>query len=656
MSKLLLFLLLSFTNTIWSQENYNTSNITVTPEDLQTSTYNNDSTANAFYIFEKGFSRIQDDGSFNLLTDYSAKIKILNKEGYSHATIKIKLYKSPKEKEKISKLEAYTYSVKTGTRTSKKLDPTKVFTEENKDYDLIIFTFPSISPGAVLVYSYQKESPFIFNYEPWYFQSDIPKLHSRYETSIPGNYNYNIKIVGNLKLDDQFSDVSPNCFKPTPSSSPGDCVIGEYTMKNIPAFKEESYLTSRNNYISKIEFELTAITNLDGTTKKYTKTWKDVDKELQNDKNLGKQLKRTSLVKGLLPENIQKENNSLEKAKAIFEFVKKNYTWNGEYRIFQDMNLKDILNDKTGNISSVNILLHNIYEEQDFKVFPVISSTRANGVPTKLYPVLSEFNYIMLQLQIGDKKYLLDATEKNANFDEVPFRSLNSYARLLDFGKESTWIDIEPHKLSGLVFIDSLKINEDGTAKGVSQQIFKGYHALQARNALEKLTNEEIFNKISSPSNFTRSSNTSIVNKDAVSEALQIKHELQNQTQKINKDIYLNPFSFKFFSKNPFQLANRNYPVDFGYMDSFSYFVHLEIPQTHQFKELPEQKILRLPESGGMLQFFVQQVDESNVSVQFRFSFAKASYSSSYYPVLKEFLERIIEVETQSIILIQENL
>lgn len=177
---------------------------------------------------------------------------------------------------------------------------------------------------------------------------------------------------------------------------------------------------------------------------------------------------------------------------------------------------------------------------------------------------------------------------------------------------------------------------------------------LKARNTLEKLSDEEIFNKISNPGNFTRSSNTSVFNKDAVSEALQIKHQLHNQTQKINKDIYFNPFSFTFFGKNPFQLTSRNYPVDFGYMDSFSYFVHVEIPETHTFKELPEQKILRLPESGGNLQFFVQQIDERNVSVQFRFSFAKATYSSSYYPVLKEFLERIIEVETQSIILVQE--
>ncbi len=194
-----------------------------------------------------------------------------------------------------------------------------------------------------------------------------------------------------------------------------------------------------------------------GRVKKYTKTWDDVDRELKTDNDLGKQLRKTKWVRGVLPEDISSKPNDLEKAQEIFEFVKNNYRWNGEYRIFRNVSIKDLLEEKTGNVSAINILLHNIYVEEGFKVLPLLSSTRGNGLPTQLYPVLSEFNYLMVHLEVEGKKYRLDATEKNSEFGITPFRTLNKYGRLLDFDNGSSWVDIEPESFSTIVFQDSIK-------------------------------------------------------------------------------------------------------------------------------------------------------------------------------------------------------
>jgi len=654
MNRLLLLFLLTGFSSSQAQEIYNTKNLQVSGEDLRTTTYSNDSTANSFYIFEKGFSRIEDEGNYNLITDYSAKIKILNKEGYNHANIEIRLYKSKMGYEKIHKLEATTYFLENGKKKWLKLDASNIYTEKNEKYDIVKFTFPSISPGAVLVYSYQKESPFFFNFNTWWFQEDIPKLYSSYETSIPANYLYNIKKIGELKLDVNTSKIKPRCFQPIESATAGDCIISEYTMKNIPAFIEEPYLTSKFNFVARIEYELMQVTNLDGTVKNYTKSWSDVDHELRTNRNIGRQLNRASIVKDILPEDLQQKPNNLSKAKEIFEFIKENYSWNGDYKIYSDMNLKDIINEKSGNVSSINILMHNIFEQEGFKVLPVLISTRTNGFPTKLYPVLSEFNYLMVQLELEGEKYFLDATEKNIGFGEIPFRGLNQYARLLDFDNESSWIDIEPSGFSRIVVLDSLKVSADGTSNGISEHVFNGYHALQARNSLEKLRQDEIFNELSNPSSFTRSGHITLKNQKEVSEALHIKYKLNNQTQKINDAIFLNPFSFRFFKRNPFQLESRHYPIDFGYKDAYSYIINIEIPENYKFEEFPQQKLLRLPESGGTLQFSVRQNNDTNLDVFCRITFPKALYSSAYYPYLKEFFNAIIEVQTQSLIVIRE--
>ena len=466
MNRLLLCSIIIVFSSSFAQENYNSNNLLVSSEELISSTFNSDPTANALYIYESGFSRFENGGEFNLLTDYAAKIKVLNPDGYKHANIEISLQKNKSSKEKLRKLEATTHYMENGIKKVQKLDPTLVYTEENENYDLVKFTFPAVAPGAILVYSYQKESPFIFNFNSWWFQAEIPKLYSAYETSIPGNYDYNIKKVGELELDVHSNFIKRSCFQPPGAASAADCVMANYAMRNIPAFIEEPYLTSRYNYISRIEYELLDITNLDGTVKKFTKSWKDVDKELKDDKNIGRQLGRKSLVKGLLPENLQNKKNDLGKAREIFDHVRANYTWNGEYDIYKDMNLKDVIEDKTGSISALNILLHNIYEEQGFDVMPVMSSTRSNGTPNKLYPILSEFNYLMIQLDAGGQKYLLDVTDKYVNFGDVPFRGLNHYARLLDFKNGSSWIDIEPNKLSGVILIDTIKVNADGSSRG----------------------------------------------------------------------------------------------------------------------------------------------------------------------------------------------
>lgn len=652
MNKFLLLPLLLFTTALTAQEQlFNTEDLSVNSHELEATVYSKDSTANAFYIYEDGYSRFQSGGDYNLLTDYKAKVKILNKEGFDHANIEIRLLKGNSGKEKLHDLKAVTYYIENNREHVRHLSPDVVYTEENPEYDLVKFTFPSVQPGAVLVYSYQKESPFIFNFEPWWFQEGIPKVYSRYVAEIPGNYRYHIKMIGSQPLDVENNDVKKSCFHVRGVPGAADCMRSEYVMKDIPAFKEEKYLTSKLNFISRIEYELKEIHMVNRAIKKFTRTWDDVDRELKTDNSLGKQLRKTKWVRGVLPETISSKTNNLDKAREIYEFVRDNYRWNGDYQIYRDVSIKELLEEKSGNISAINILLHNLYIEEGFEVFPLLSSTRANGLPTQLYPVLSEFNYLMVQLDLEGKKYLLDATEKNADFGIIPYRSLNKYGRLLDFKKGSSWVDIEPEGYSTVVLHDSLKVNSDGTATGSSVHSFSGYHALSIKNQLEEVKSEDIFNSLSIPNSQTRS--LSAVPESKPNEA-SITFDLNNSSQKINDLIYINPFSFRFFSDNPFKLKERTYPIDFGFKDAYTYNISLEIPETHEFVELPENKIIALPEKGGTLHFMTQKINEHSVMVHCRVAFPLTVYGPGFYPYLQKFFSEIIDLQEQSIIVVRE--
>jgi len=649
-----IFLLFSFLLNAQKPVFY-TQEIIPSNSDLKATFYTKDSLANAVYLFEEGFSEISEKRDYDLVTRYTAKIKIFNKEGLKEANITIPLRKNEREEERMLNLKASTYNLENGKRVKQSLDPDNVYTEEFENYNLKKFTFPDVKPGSVLVYSYELVSPFIFDFTTWKFQDYIPKAYSKFTAKIPANYEYYTTKRGALKLKTNDSKIIEECIQFGSSTTPADCVQTVFEMEDIPAFKPEKYLTAERNYISRIEYELKKITRLDGYVEKYTKEWEDVDKELQFDRNIGRQLKKDRLVDDLLPEAISSLPNNLEKAQQIYKYVQDQFNWNEEYNLYDDMNIRDILDEKTGSVLEINTVLHNLFTSEGFKVFPVMSATRNKGFPSKVHPVLSDFNYFFIQLNLDGKEYLLDATEKNLDFGRLPYRALNGYARLIDFDNGSSWIDIEPKDYSKFVYNDSINIRPDGSSSGYSMQIANGYHALNYRNSIKELNNNEIFNRLSNPIESTHFDQTKIFNKEDHSKNLEIKYSLNNGSQKISDKTYFNPFSFKFFDENPFKQENRSYPINFGYKDAYIYSVLIEIPEGYKVTELPETKNLGIQGNAANLLFSAGQTGDRTISVQCRLTFKYAVYPLEYYEALKQFFDKIMEVQTQSLIVLEEN-
>ena len=59
-------------------------------------------------------------------------------------------------------------------------------------------------------------------------------------------------------------------------------------MKDVPAFKSESYITSMNDYIIKVIFQLSKINYTTGGSKEIISTWPDLVKELNNNSDFGR--------------------------------------------------------------------------------------------------------------------------------------------------------------------------------------------------------------------------------------------------------------------------------------------------------------------------------------------------------------------------------
>ena len=182
------------------------------------------------------------------------------------------------------------------------------------------------------------------------------------------------------------------------------------------------------------------------------------------------------MVKKVLSSEIASLNNDLNKANAIYQFVLDNYKWNKKSERY-DVSIKNLLKEKVGSAFEINLLLENLLSSEGFKVYPILVSTRSNGLATKIYPVLTDFNYVILKTTIDAKDYFLDATDPYLSFGELPFRCLNQYGRLIDFEDGSYWENIAVDKYSSRQHRIELSTFEDDVFTGMIKSKFTGYHA-----------------------------------------------------------------------------------------------------------------------------------------------------------------------------------
>lgn len=651
MNKNILIVFFLFALKSFSQEKYNSENFRVTLGDIQTNSFVKDSTANAFVIYEKGDSHVSDE-EYNLITKKKHKIKILNKEGFQYASVSIPLYNNKQRFEKVENIIATTYNLIDGQVIKTNLLEKDIFKEKyNENHTIVKFTMPNIKEGSVITYSYKLISPFMGKYHGWEFQSDIPKMYSEYRTSIPGNWEYHIKLVGGKKLTTNTTNIKKSCLKGR-NGAYANCLNSTYAMKDIPAFIEEDYITSKSNYLSRIEYELKTLTFWDGRKTNYTKTWKDVDKEIRTDKEIGKQLKKSIEYETLLSSEIINEEDLINKAKSIYRYVQDEYTWNGNYRIFKDVSIKKLLKEKSGNVSSINILLHNLLKALGIQVKPILLSTRKNGFITKIYPVISDFNYLIVQATINGKDYLLDATDNYLNFGDIPFRCLNQYGRLLDFKQGSKWIEIKPQSLSSAQYKAELSINHEDIITGKIDSKITGYHALNSKKAYYSNPDKYLDNL---ENNFDdiEIQNHNITTKAKTNNDFKESYNITYNAEITGENIYINPFFIKFFKENPFKLQERTYPIDFGYKDTFFYALKLNIDDSFSILETPKNLNLSLPNNAGQV-LFSSSVMNNAINIAFRINFKKAIYEPEYYPYLKEFMNKVVDLQTNSLILLKK--
>lgn len=618
--------------------------------------YDKDTSARAVVLNEYGTTRINltNDYHIKMSFEYHTKIKFFdNKEFERAGTFEIPIYNGNQMVyEEVEDIKGITYyKDDNGTVQQVALDSKKVFrVKDSKHWTTVKFAMPALRNGCVIEVSYRVISPYDFNFHSWDFQSFIPKVNSEYEVHIPGFWNYNASLKGYLKLTKNIAKVESKCF--TFGTASADCSDIVYGINNVPAFIEEDYMTSEKNYKSAINFQLEEETDFNnGAKTKYAKSWKDLDYLLKTDNEFGGQLKRKSLMSEKIASVIANKADLLEKAKAIYTYIKNSIKWNEDHAFTSTDGIKQAIENHAGNSGDINLALVTALNAAGINTEAVLLSTREHGNLNKLYPNLEDFNYVIAKANIGDKSYLLDATEPLLPFGMLPMRCLNDQGRVFSLDKPSYWIDLSTGQRENETNTLDLTLQDNGKLKGTYARYSSGYSGYLRRKEIKKYNSiDEYVENLGGTFNNTKIIKSDITNLDSLDKPLGETYEIEISIFDDTKHerMSVNPYIFGQITTNPFKLAERDFPVDWGMPSDDRYVLNIHLPQQYSIENPIQPVAVAMPNQSGKF-FTAYEGDKQNFSLSYDTQFNKSVYGPEEYGYLKELYNRIILAEKNEI-------
>lgn len=634
----------------------------VSPEDFKTTVYSIDSSANAVVVAEIGSTELvgNSKGWFSLEFKIYKRIHILNKNGYDEAKVEIQLYTNGQSEEKLDKLKATTYNLENGKVVSTKLETKSgLFKDKlSKNHILNKFTFPNVKEGSIVEYEYQITSDFLFNLQPWEFQGSTPRLWSEYNVSMPQFFYYVTLIQGyqpfhvrdqkNRRENYTLSDVGTGLQ--TERYTIGSNVTDfRWVMKDVPALKEETFTSTLDNHIAKVEFQL-AERRDPLTYQKIMGSWPDVTKELLEDEDFGSMLSKDN---NWLNETIQSitlaGDSKEEKAKKIYSFVRDNFICSSRGGLYPKQSLRDVLKKRNGTVAELNMLLVCLLRKADITADPVLMSTRGYAAMYSMYPLMDRVNYVIAQAVIDNKSFYLDASEPYYGFGKLDYTCFNGHARVVNKTADPLFFSADSlyeKKLTSMFFI----YDKENGFKGTLQQNLGQFESAMIRRKLKAKGQEQVFSDIkkayASEVELSQEKIDSLSNYD---QPLGIKYDitLKSSDESI---IYFNPLFAEGYKNNPFKAAERFYPVEMPYCMDETFLLRMDVPEGYQVDELPKSMMLKLNEEGdGVFEYRIAASGDA-ISLRSRLTIKRSLFSPDEYEMLREFFNVVVKKQNEQIV------
>ncbi|GAB4026698.1 hypothetical protein GCM10028773_56120 [Spirosoma koreense] len=601
-----------------------------------------DSTAEAVVLYDYGEVNFDLNGSLALVATYHVRMQIRKKSAYDRATIQIPIRRgTTAQHEQVTDFDGYTYNLTNGTVSVDRLAKTGHFTEKVTNQLWVEkYTLPNVREGAVIEYKYTVRTPFNINNNPktWRFQQDIPVNWSEYRVAIPDYFYYKVLQGGYLSIKGSEKKIAST-------------VEYRFSVKDIPAFRNEAYITTADDYLAKVDFELASYQLPGQMLRVLTVDWAAMDKILLEDASFGGQFKRAGFLRETARSLLSQHPDTLGQIAAAYDFVNHAIKWNEESG-YWSANIKKVFDDKKGDAGDMNLMLIALLREMELDANPVILSTRSHGRFDTFYPLLKKFNYVVAHVMVGGKDLLLDATDPYLPLGMLPIRCLNGEGRLVHPTKPR-FIPLLPAERDVEIHTGTFTLNEDGEVTGTLLHSHGGYSAWSTRKEFASSGKPKFIEAIQKKRPSWQIDKVDFPSAELKTGAFSVKYTLTipEASTKAGDRLYLRPMLTEAQANNPFKEAERLYPVDLGVPIEEIFTATYTLPTGFQVEELPKAVSMTIPEDGGRFLYQVSVNSANQLQVASRLLLRRPTYSASEYSALRELFSRVVAIQAEQVVL-----
>ncbi|MBJ7880272.1 DUF3858 domain-containing protein [Gelidibacter salicanalis] len=640
----------------------------VSMDELQETAYPEDPEANAavLYLNQKTYYDYVQSEGFMQITEVYKRIKIYNKDGFEWATEEIQLRDNGSKRETISNLKAVTYTMENGKIEGAKLKKDGVFDEKNNKYwKTSKLTLPNIKDGCIIEFEYKITSPYI-SIGDIILQYGIPIKELDMYVRIPEFYNFNKYVNPRAVYIPKLNESQVNRTEEIRTRSREGFVSTstrfsarkwefkenktDIKLSNIPALKNESYVSNLNTYRTKLIWEYAFSKDPNGQITNFASTWDEVTKTIFDDSEFGAQLKQTNYFEEDVSALIKGVTGDSEKINLIYNFVKSKVKWNDYNGYTTDNGVRKAYKEGVGNVADINLMLTAMLRYAKINANPMLISTRSNDIP--LFPATGGFNYVVSAIEVFNDVIILDATDKFATPNVLPIRAINWQGRIIREAGSSAWFDLKPKEMVKENTSLNAKINDDLSIDGRIRGHMTSFAAKNFRSKYQNYNAEEKLMAIEKDKGEIEVSNYEITDMEVLNNPIIYVYDynLKNGIEQIGDKVFLTPMLFFAPKENPFKLDKREYPIDFVYSFNDKYTINVIIPDGYVVESLPENSVLQFQGNAGEFKYIAKangKMLQFLVSLDINQSFILPNE----YDDFKQFYQLMTEKQTEKVVL-----
>jgi len=607
------------------------------PDEIALTKCSFDPQAEAIYLHKDAI--VNPDEDRRMISHHRVRIKILNDNATSFGEIKIPFYHQ-NGYEVIEDIRAVVINyTPSGEKTTSTLSAKDIYTHK-KDiyYSEVSFALPGVKKNSILEYTYTSKRRSYRPIDYWYFQDEIPVLHSHFEFTILPNSEFSYRVLR--------SPVYP-------VNLVHDKNLGKliFDMNELPAIRQEPFMDSRNDYLQRVELQLASVGS--GIERnRFIASWPEATSQLLRDEDFGLYLDRNIHGTGDIINTAKIITDEKKRMEFLFRQVINNISWNGYQGIYMAGNIKSIWSDKKGNVAEMNLLLINLLRAAGLEADPLLVSERWHGKVTKEQAFLSQFNKVIACVKIAEKNYFLDATDPQQVLELIPRDLLNTTAYLVN-KKNSRFLQLEDQDHTDRRTINFVgKILPDGNMQGQALLIDQDYARVFAEEALMEDKGGYVRRNYIEPYQAVEIDSFRVENEEfdslPLNQDIRFSYTLQQSGDYLMIPLHL----FSGLGKNPFVADQRYTHINFGCRKSITFNESITIDKSFGIDALPKNISFIMPDTSIVFKRLLEYNESDNrITTRITLNYNKAVYTADEYPMVYSFYKKLYALLEEPVLL-----